>query len=218
MRWGALAGLLLAGVGVLLIPLALLLVRRALERHLAPFYGLCGGMCYAALDAYLAEEDLRWRASEPPPPGSVLHTVIWRRQLDSLIHDGPRFLLWTLAMNILPRAWLQRWMLRRWHRQWPRLRAVLDRGRPQPMGLVREGRNVYENHQVLAVGYAEASSGCVTIHVYDPNCPGQLSTIHVTVSDEGVAGRESCNSSVILRGLFCELYSPRAVLPLGAEG
>jgi hypothetical protein len=44
---------ILGPIGVLLAPPVVRLLRDQLERHLSPHYGLCGGMCFAALDFYL---------------------------------------------------------------------------------------------------------------------------------------------------------------------
>jgi hypothetical protein len=64
---------------------------------------------------------------------------------------------------------------RAWHmavRQWPEVRADLDRGRPCPLGLVKlasaNPADLGKNHQVLAYGYGITGTA-VTLRLYDPN-------------------------------------------------
>jgi hypothetical protein len=61
-------------------------------------------------------------------------------------------------------------------REWPLVRASLDRGEPAPLILIKTtSRNPWDmgnNHQVLATGYEEdRETGDVTIHLYEPNYP-----------------------------------------------
>ena len=76
-----------------------------------------------------------------------------------------------------------------------------------PIGLVRDAGNVYDNHQVLAIGYDEDADGGM-IYLYDPNCPDLESTIHITFGEHQLTGEESCGSSPVLLGFFCESYKP----------
>ena len=89
LRWGGLLGAIVLGLigaflppfgivgaavfglaGALLVPLSILAVRKLLERHLAPHYGLCGGMCFTALDYYRTNRPIPrgQDASERPAP------------------------------------------------------------------------------------------------------------------------------------------------------
>ena len=78
-----------------------------------------------------------------------------------------------------------------------------------PIGLVRDSKNVYDDHQVLAIGYGKDEDGDL-IYVYDPNCPNKESTIHITFDKPYLSGKESCSSPKTppLRGFFCETYVP----------
>ena len=88
------------------------------------------------------------------------------------------------------------------------MKTSVDAGRPVPIGLVRDARNVYENHQVLAIGYDEVDGTQRTIYLYDPNCPDRESTIRIHFGEQPLDGRESCGVAAVLRGFFCETYAP----------
>ena len=150
--------------------------------------GLCGGMVFTALDY--------WTARRPPPAdrqppayGTPLFGYLRRRLIDS----------WRLpAGPLVYLRFMQPWYPdgerrsgpltfhgRAWHiavRQWPALRADLDRGWPSPLGLVKvasaKPAEIGKNHQVLAYGYDLVNSA-VTLHIYDPN---QADNDHVTLS------------------------------------
>ncbi len=206
---------LLGPLGPLIIPPVVRLLRGSLERHLAPGYGLCGGMCFVVLDFYRAGLPLPRGASpdDHPPPGTRLRSYIWQRQLDSLVDDGARFVAWLVRLNYVPHAWPLRggraWLLARSREEWRKLKAGLDAGRPLPIGLVRKTDNVYDNHQVLAVGYEETDGAQGIIHVYDPNCPDADSVIHLDFGRRALHGHESCGQGPSLRGFFCETYAPQ---------
>jgi hypothetical protein len=206
---------LLGPLGPFLIPLAVRLLRGSLERHLAPGYGLCGGMCFAALDFYRAGLPLPRGAGpdDHPPSGTRLRSYLWQRQLDSLVDDGARFVAWPVRLNYVPRLWPLRgglaWLLARSREEWRKLRAGLDAGAPVPIGLVRETGNVYDNHQVLAIGYEETDEAHGAAYVYDPNCPDVESVIHLDFGARSLHGRESCGQGPPLRGFFCETYAPQ---------
>ncbi len=205
---------LLRSAGARLNPLGIRALRNELESHLAPEYGLCGGMCFAVLDFYEAGIPIPrgQGVNGQPIPGTRLHSYIWRRQLDSLVSDGARFLVWLVFLNHVPLAWPFRgragWLLARSKKEWRKLRASVDAGEPVPIGLVRDTEDVYENHQVLAIGYDEADETRGTIYLYDPNCPDKVSTIGIEFGRQQLDGQESCQAKASLRGFFCEVYRP----------
>jgi len=213
---GAILGAAAFGLpGALLVPAGILALRRQMESHLAPVYGLCGGMCFAALDFFLQRDGPPIPRGEHredrPATGTSMRRYLWKRQLDSLVSDGARFLAWLIALNYLPRSWPFRggpeWLLARSREEWQKLKASVDEGRPVPIGLVREAKNVYDNHQVLAVSYEETDEAHGTIYLYEPNCPDRVSTIQIEFGERGLEGRESCAPSARLRGFFCETYT-----------
>jgi hypothetical protein len=95
--------------GVLLAPPIIRLLRRWLIRHLSPVYGLCGGMCFAALDFFVHGYDLApfrgQNTDDHPTYGTDLRRYIWDRQLDSLVSDGARFLIWLVSLSYVPMVW-----------------------------------------------------------------------------------------------------------------
>jgi hypothetical protein len=205
---------ILGPMGDFLVALGFLFLRHKLENHLAPVYGLCGGMCFTALDFYEAGLVLprEQNSTDHPAPGTRLRSYLWERQLDSLVRDGLRFLAWLLALHYVPRFWPFRggtgWLLARSKAEWKELRASVDRGEPVIIGLVRDTKNVYENHQVLVIGYENVDDARSTMTLYDPNCPGGESTIRIQFGEQQLDGWESCGAEASLRGFFCETYAP----------
>jgi hypothetical protein len=144
--------------------------------------GLCGGMALTARDLWAA--GLRAPAGDggPPANGSPRFRALVRRQVESL--DWMRVPLRYLDLQALrpdpPRgiaALLDREPPRVGSvlREWPRIRAEIDGGRPSVVGLVRVAGcspwSLTGNHQVLAWRW-EAQDGRIGIGVYDPNHPG----------------------------------------------
>jgi hypothetical protein len=152
--------------------------------------GLCGGMVFAALDYWAAgrrpPED-----RDPPASGTPLFRYLLRRLIESWhLPTGPLVYLRFMQpwhpdgnerlgpMTVHGRAW---------HmvvRQWPAVRAELDRGWPCPLGLVKVASanpaDIGKNHQVLAYRY-DVTGTTVGVHVYDPN---QADNDDVTLSFE----------------------------------
>lgn len=135
--------------------------------------GRCGGMVFAALDAYDAGE--RIAALSPtgalPDYDSPLAHLIWRRQVDSVItHLG--WNLWRFAeLTYLPTPGPQGVGIVTRRELLP-LFDELAAGRPTPLGLVSGLglRHLARNHQVLAWG-ADFGDRFVRISIYDPNYP-----------------------------------------------
>lgn len=132
-------------------------------------FGLCGGMCAAALDFYLADLPIPLDTATPRQ-GSPLFDLLLQRQTDSLgpnIAAVTKFIAWMASPDRGPQGT---------HalsaRELDALRAHLDAGTPVPLGLVfgrADGKTLlWENHQVLAL--AIDASG-VRISIYDPNFP-----------------------------------------------
>lgn len=126
--------------------------------------GLCGGMVFAALDYWQADRE---PPASQPAPGSPQFRFIVRRLLQSwrLPAGVARYYLGMLA----PDGELAS---RTISRQWPRVKALLDRGQPAALGVVTVASpNPFllgHNHQVLAYSYHQVDA-VVTLLVYDPN-------------------------------------------------
>lgn len=128
--------------------------------------GLCGGMVYAALDAYNASQPVpttRTTPSTHDPFGAYIK----QRQEDSILGwQGVKFI--GLISNPDDAA------LRAWSvgDEWDKLRRYIDAGKPMPIGLIaapyRFLFNAANSHQALAYGYQETPDG-KAILVWDPN-------------------------------------------------
>ncbi len=166
--------------------------------------GLCGGMALTARDLWAAGVPAP-DGARPPANGSRRFTALVRRQVQSL--DLLRVPLRYAVLALLHAEPTSRLALpqRRWlripgglhrgpvrvptiRREWPRVRAELDAGRPCLLELIRVGgfspAALVRNHQVLAWAYTaddagcaeiaalEAQGGTIRLRVYDPNHPG----------------------------------------------
>jgi hypothetical protein len=175
--------------------------------------GLCGGMVFAALDY--------WHAGVAPPAdqpaaGTPLYRFIVRRLIDS----------WHLPVGV---ARYYRWMLlpdgdsgpagvvrRTVSREWPAIRASLDRGVPAALAVVTVASAnpllLGGNHQVLAYGYSVAGTE-VTLRVYDPNVgPDDEVWIRFdTAGGHGPPGHGFAHNLGLrlpVRGFFLTRYAP----------
>jgi hypothetical protein len=135
-------------------------------------YGLCGGMCYAALDFLLAGRSIPQDVA-PPAQGSPLHRYLYRRQFASFGLFGScifRFAAWTALPDDTPFG-----TQRRTYDQFEQVRARLDGGHPVVLGIVyvsaAETPAIWKNHQVLAYGCSQVSDTAFDINIYDPNLP-----------------------------------------------
>lgn len=174
-------------------------------------YGLCGGMCFAALDYLLAGRPMPTSTSVPPRR-SGLYAYLWQRQLDSF--SGP----------VLPLKVIE-WMLRTNEdverltagKEFPRLRTTINQGTPAVLCLIRARGLVdpTQNHQVLATGYRlDTATGQVTIHVYDPSHPGQEPTLSMSLGDPDAGIDLAQSTRERLRGFFVVKYrAHRGSLP-----
>jgi len=172
--------------------------------------GLCGGMVFAALDYWHAG---RVPAHDRPLPGSPLYRFVVRRLIES----------WHIPAGV---AGYYRGMLssdaalarRTISRQWPPIRALLDDGRPAPLGVVTVASPnpllLGRNHQVLAYGYT-VDGPAVTLALYDPNS-GPDDGIVIRFSTAGGFGGfgHTINIRWPVRGFFLTRYTP-AKPPVG---
>lgn len=140
-------------------------------------FGLCGGMCFAAADFYLAERSIPAQTTRPTR-GQPLYDYIYQRQVDSF---GDRF-AWAAKFS--------RWMDlpdtgplsagRATLGLLPQMLDSLGRGEPVHLGLVyvssAQVREPWNNHQVLAMSVTlepESDRGIAvcSLAIYDPNFP-----------------------------------------------
>lgn len=167
-------------------------------------YGLCGGMCSAALDLYYAKRAL-------PVVDRVekidlnLFFYLWERQLDTLDADVlARLFKWmaysdrTLALKVA-------------NEEWPKVKSQLDAGKPVILALVRVGlSNPTMNHQVLAIGYEQMLlTKQVTIFLYDPNHPGEMPCLSMDLFKPSTGINIQQSTGEYLRGFFVIEYEPK---------
>jgi hypothetical protein len=88
------------------------------------------------------------------------------------------------------------------------LKVCLDADHPVPIGLIRDRKRLYDNHQVVALSYVVMDESQVSVQVYDPNQPGGEATIELRFRPDMLDGQESSGSES-LRGFFVERYSTR---------
>jgi hypothetical protein len=179
--------------------------------------GLCGGMVFAALDYWHAE-------SEPPvaqpDAGAPLYQFIVRRLIDSW-HIPSGVLRYYNWMNLpdgdeqlaRPPRLRRGISWRTIQRQWPRVRASIDAGRPAALGVVTVASwwpgGLGHNHQVLAYAY-EISGSAVSIAVYDPNSgPDDGVRIAFSTTAPGLPTKFAHNIAIgwPVRGFFLTGYS-----------
>jgi hypothetical protein len=153
--------------------------------------GLCGGMSFAVADLYIAGLPGPADAANPSA-GTAKFDYIVDRQIASLDSMATPLRFYSLMRPDRPdieppfagalallgfdRHSRSQVMLTQ---EWPRVRALLDRGQPAMLGLVRvvsaDPFQLNRNHQVLAYGY-DLEGSSVSLAIYDPNWP----------SDDGV--------------------------------
>lgn len=181
--------------------------------------GLCGGMVFAAIDLF--EAGVRTIPAEPTDPlfrhfcrrlftswgmpvGWLKYWDWQRRRSESQFVRGVRMKRGVSSLMI--------------ETEWPKIRARLDAGRLVPLGVVKEygasPLKLAKNHQVLAYGY-DLDGDDVTVHVYDPNYPGDDSaTLTWSLADPDsprIVTHSREGPSV--RGVFHTAYRPPRKLP-----
>lgn len=177
--------------------------------------GLCGGMVYAALDAFFSGTPV----PQADAAGPELIARLGRRLIESwdLPFGVLRYYDWQrrrLADRTFAGVTVEAGLTSLTLLEWPKLRTALDAGRPVPLGLVNADslspRAAAENHQVLAWGYEwDEPSGDLTVNVYDPNHPlrDDLALRWTTAADPavGLAVRHT-NEKRPVRGFFVSEY------------
>src|SRR4051794_36745866 len=156
-------------------------------------------MVFAALDFWHAG---RLPPADRPVGGQPLFRFLVRRLIGSwrLPVTGARYYRWMLRSDADVAA--------RTRREWPAIRADLDRGVPVPLGVVTtasaDPRRIGRNHQVLAYAVADGR-----LRVYDPN-RGQRDDVFITAAPDGAAGHgHNLDIAHPIRGFFRVAYQAR---------
>lgn len=177
-----------------------------------PSRGRCGGMVFAALDAFAEDRHLPSVSvgTGLPGHGEPVARLIWRRQVDSVVMRlGAN--LWQFARFTYLPTESPLGIAAATRAELLPLFDALRAGWPVPLGLVSAigPLRLAANHQVLAYA-AEFGDEDVEIAVYDPNHPGRDDvTITVPFAISGQVTERVGASSHPWRGLFIENYSPR---------
>jgi hypothetical protein len=135
--------------------------------------GRCGGMVFAALDAFLAGEPLPGAGQPTPAHDSAIARHILRRQVES-VTVGLGANLWRFAaLTYLPTG-APHGIGPTTRRELLPLFDALRAGYPAPLGLVSSIglSTLVRNHQVLAYA-AEFGEDAAVVWIYDPNHPGR---------------------------------------------
>jgi len=149
--------------------------------------GLCGGMALTARDLWAAGVAAPSETG-PPANGSRRFKVLVRRQVQSLdwLRVPVRYaLLAVLHSEAAPRgdgrpAGRDPVRVPTVEREWPRVRAEINAGRPCLVELIRAGgvtpAALARNHQVMAWAYDETTDERrrhIDLRIYDPNHLGR---------------------------------------------
>ncbi len=135
--------------------------------------GRCGGMAYAALDYWFSGRLPIPSDATLPHDGTLMADYIYERQLETyLVPSAINFITWTLAgdgENFFHKG------VTRWTKEgeFPKLRAMIDTGKPQVLGLVKvtDMRQMGQDHQVVAYGYEDDGKGNLVAYLWDNRYP-----------------------------------------------
>jgi hypothetical protein len=178
-----------------------------------PSRGRCGGMVFAALDAFAAGKPLgpEALARTLPAHDSPLARAIFQRQLDSVVVGLGGNLAEFVRFTYLPsESPLGIGIATR--RELLALFDALRSGRPVPLGMVSgiSLPHITTNHQVLAYA-ADFADERVIVHVYDPNHPRRDDVVLDVPMDGAEPVVERIGSRVkVWRGFFIERYVPKS--------
>ena len=107
---------------------------------------------------------------------TALGDFIYRRQITSLVNQGPGFIGRLMPWNTWPTQF--GWGISE-NDELGKLRSALDAGRPTPLGLINVEADPGKHHQVVAIGYDLGADPASTLRVriYDPNFPDAVCTL-----------------------------------------
>lgn len=197
-----------------------------IEGALPDYYGLCGGMAFAAADHFRAGKPIPHGLNPSVTPDSddpvdkAVRDYLWKRQLESLGPNASVLLTWMMMLHLPVPGAGPLWLRDRTREQFNNLFSFLKHG-PWPLCLIGASTSPFNNHQVLAVGAVSNGDWTGTIYLYDSNGPGKEQTITLDLRGDVVQAVESCPSPERgpLRGFFCEHYTPATPpdLPRGSK-
>jgi hypothetical protein len=167
--------------------------------------GLCGGMCFTALDYFNSGISIPSRQTVPET-GSNLRKRLISKQLQSLI--PPDGILKVLTWTAKDDSYVWRHTA---GREFRKLRTRLDKAQPAVLILIRVGRgeDPGKNHQVVARSYHyDEQSGRVRIGVYDPNRPEKEPRLSLNIASPRTGINAKQSNEGPFRGFFVVDYKP----------
>lgn len=155
------------------------------------FNGLCGGVCYTALDYFHSRTPVPTQVYMPAP-GNPMREHIWRRQWESVLQNGDKWAELMTNVGGARNAEFFRWGLQPGSGRMGELRREIDQGKPVVLGLWPvDGSNPFNAHQVVAIGYElgryygnpSEFADEFKIFLYDPNFPGRTVVMRPDLRD-----------------------------------
>jgi hypothetical protein len=164
--------------------------------------GLCGGMCFVALDYYHSRQPVPQMDNVDHLPPALMRALRERQRESNSLLVLKKIISWVMK----PDGEVSR--LTAW-REFPKLRARLDAGEPAVLLLIHtQGfQNPTLNHQVVATGYTfDPLTREAEIDVYDPNRPGSTERLSVNLASAAAGWNLRRYHDEPLRGFFVQSY------------
>ncbi len=165
-------------------------------------YGLCGGMCCAALDYYEEGKPVPVVNDVDDIPPELFNYLLIR-QLDTL--HAPvlkKIITWSITDTSSLAKKVAQWEI-------PKILSSIDSGKPCILVLIRAWGlfQVTKNHQVLAIAYSfDENTKDMIIRLYDPNHPRQVPELTMNLSEPHLGIKLAQSTGEILRGFFSIEY------------
>jgi hypothetical protein len=168
-------------------------------------YGLCGGMCCAALDYYYINKEIP-DFSDPDEIPFRLFSYLWHRQMDSL--KSPvlgKVIMWMVLDDKIV-------INQTGKDEIPKLLQELRSGNPTILILIRSALSddLTRNHQVLATGFDyDDAIRSIKIYFYDPNHPKETAELQIRLAAPGRRMTIIQTGDKAPRGFFVGAYNPK---------
>jgi hypothetical protein len=169
-------------------------------------YGLCGGMCCAALDFYYANNSIPVGYADPDEIPYRLFSYLWHRQMDSL---KPPVLGNVIKWMVLDDKIV---LQQTGKEEIPKLLQELRSGNPTVLILIRSAisGDPTQNHQVLATGFDyDLDNKELKIYLYDPNHPKGTGELLIKLAAPGRRMAITQKGEKAPRGIFVGVYTPQ---------
>jgi len=165
-------------------------------------YGLCGGMCYSALDYFHSHQKIP-DISNVSEINHLLFGYLWQRQLDSL--RGKTLFKMAKWMGLED----EKLVCLVLEEEVPKIIDSIGRNEPVVLVLIRVSGffRPMQNHQVVAVEYKhELLNQKLSLGLYDPNHPDVIPTISIGLEKSGRIKHFQQSTGERLRGFFTIAY------------